>query len=52
MKEMAAFAPAGLALLEPHLAVHPVTMARVAELAIVPQNQTVLRPAKLQTRQQ
>ena len=41
---MAALAPAGLAPESPHLAVQPVTIARVAEHATVPQNHIFLRP--------
>jgi hypothetical protein len=44
MKAIAALAPAGLAPVEPHLAVHPVTIARVPEHARVPQNHIFLRP--------
>ena len=44
MKAIAALAPAGLAPVEPHLAVHPVTIARVPEHASVPQNHIFLRP--------
>jgi len=46
MKAMAAFAPAGFAPFEPHLAVRPVTTASVPAQAKVPQSQMFLLPTE------
>jgi len=46
MKAMAAFAPAGFAPFEPHLAVRPVTTDSVPAQAKVPQSQMFLLPTE------
>jgi len=47
MKAMAAFAPAGFAPFEPHLAVRPVTTESIPAQEKVPQSQISLLPTEL-----